>query len=345
MDETGIFDACDLMGLRSGLPHGGKRGLQVSVSCPLATQNHEDPEDYNTSCSISVRDDEPSLARCFSFNCGFQGSFYKLISRASEMRGNPPALVAYLTKIEPLERMGARANVARSKKRWEAEFARDRRIVLRDHDRDVLPEGRLERFANGIPRYALRRGITIESAKKWGLRHDEHGRRLVFPIRRHDGRLVGMTGRDISNLYKTDPRRTKYHNYAGLDKTRYLFGEWLLEHEKPVVIVEGQIDAILTRQHLGIPTVAPLGEGFSKEHVRTICAHEPKVVYIFPDNDGAGIVFAEKVQYALHGRVPLKIMLPPEEMDPGELAAAQAQRALENAQNILKRIDWNRLVG
>ena len=208
-----------------------------------------------------------------------------------------------------------------------------------------MPEARLQRYRSSVPQYALTRGLTKETCNIWELGYDKRLKRLVFPIRRHDGKLVGLSGR----ILPSEERRavaegrhvTKYHNYVGLDKTRYLFGEHRLEHKKPIILCEGQIDAILTWQHLGIPCVAVLGEGFSEIHARTIAAFEPPCVYLFPDNDAAGRLAAEKFEYGLHGRVPMKLMLPPESMDPGELDQSEAQEAFAVAVPIMGRIRWN----
>ena len=211
-----------------------------------------------------------------------------------------------------------------------------RRPKLPAKDRDVLPEARLERFRSGVPKYAINRGLTIESCKAWELGYDKERKCLVFPVRRYDKKLVGLTGRYI----KWPDAPTKYHNYAGLDKARFLFGEQFLEHERPVILCEGQIDAILTWQALGVPTVAPLGEGFSANHVRTITAHNPPIVYLFPDNDKAGRMVAEKFEYALHGRVQMKLMLPPVSMDPGGMTVEQIQQAFNEAAPVLGSIRW-----
>jgi DNA primase len=177
----------------------------------------------------------------------------------------------------------------------------------------------------------------METCKTWGLGHDKDRKCLVFPVRRYDGKLIGMTGRYV--YYPNSP--TKYHNYAGLNKSRYLFGEHMLKHKEPVIICEGQVDAIMTWQHLGVPTVASLGEGFGAAHAKTIAAFMPPVVYLFFDNDAAGRMAAEKVEYQLRGRVSMKLMVPPVEMDPGEMSKEQTERAFRSAIPITPGFEWS----
>lgn len=340
MNEDTLYDVCDAFGLRTGLVYSGssKWGPHVSISCPLAQKNHGDPHDWNCSCSVSISDDEPSLARCFSFNCQYKGSFYRMLDECSDSKGRPYDLEAVLEKIAPTEKFTLESSAARSKKLFDAAVERDRRPQIRSIDRDLMPEGRFQRYAGSVPKYALKdRGLTIPTCKYWDLGHDQERKCLVFPVRRFDGKLVGMTGRH----YKWPDAPTKYHNYAGLNKSRYLYGEHLLKREEPIIVVEGQIDAVLTWQNLQIPTVAILGEGFGQDHARTIAAFEPPVVYLFPDNDAAGWMAAEKVEYQLRGRVPIKLMLPPQDMDPGDLSQRQAEEALNSAVLVHPAFDWD----
>lgn len=347
MNEDGVLDICDALSLRSGPAYAGgdKWGPHMSISCPLACLNHGDSYDWNTSCSISISEDEPSMAKCFSFNCGYSGSFYTMLVQAIKARGNTEQLIALLKNIEPTEKLTLESSIARSKKRFDSLIAKARHPVLATRDRDILPEARLQRFRSCVPRYAVTRGLTIETCNAWELGYDKKNKRLVFPVRRHDGNLIGLTGRVIqSELDRLEAAGTpiaKYHNYAGLDKSQYLFGEHMIKRGEPVVIVEGQIDAILVWQYLGLSAVAPLGEGFSRTHVRTICSFEPPVVYLFPDNDAAGKLAAEKFEYALHGRVPLKLMLPPELMDPGDMNKLEMEDAKAASRPIMGKIRWS----
>lgn len=338
MNEDSLYDVCDAFGLRSGHGYGGgeRWGPHVSISCPMAPLKHGDPYDWNLSCSVSISDSEPSLARCFSFNCGYKGSLYRALEKFAEHKGNPKDLLAVLEQIAPTEKFTLASALKRSQKMHEDREEAMRRPQIRAADRDLIPEGRFGRYSGSVPRYAIDRGITLATAKAWGLGNDKGRKCLVFPIRRYDGKLVGMTGRYV--FYPDSP--TKYHNYVGLNKTRYLFGEHMLEMNKPIIICEGQIDAIITWQHLGLPTVAVLGEGFSIDHVKKICAFYPSIVYLFLDNDKAGRMAAEKIEHQLHGRIPLRLMLPPPGMDPGELSQEQSQEALTNSRSIFGEIKW-----
>jgi hypothetical protein len=220
------------------------------------------------------------------------------------------------------------------------------------YDREVLNERIFAPYAGSVPQYALDRGITLESAKTWGLGYDKKGGFLVFPVRRRDGALVGLVGRAAGPTAK----RT-HHNYFGLDKTRHLFGAQMLEPHKPVVIVEACIDAINTWQALKgeASVVAALGEGFSDRHAKTIAVQGVPAVYIFTDGDGAGRLMANKMAFALRGRVVTRIMECPwgpileatadgravrKKIDPSDLPYDYIRRLYRDAPIIKRKIKW-----
>lgn len=365
MDADGIIGICEMLGIRAGHPYTpARRGPHISIGCPLAHWNHEDPEDYNRSCSVTINPDGPSLARCHSFNCDFRGSFFQLIQSAVIKRPNPSEqlkeMLKHLNEVEDdsIEKRAERCAVKIDAK-WEDLKVVTPKSLPPGWNADVLAESALEPFSGTVPRYCLQRGISLEAAKAWDLGYDTRLGRLVFPVRRFDGALIGMTGRILpeaeyeQKMAGREP--TKYHNYSGLNKTLYLYGAHLWKKNLPVVIVEGPIDCIRTWMALkDIANVgATLGQGFSESHRRIIKAVWPPGVYIFGDADSAGRRMAEKVQHRLNGAVPMFLMLCPMrtevdtagvehvlEQDPGELEDPQIVEAFHTASPILDRIDW-----
>jgi DNA primase len=192
----------------------------------------------------------------------------------------------------------------------------------------------------------LERGIKIETAKRWGLRYDKRLQRVVFPVRRMDGRLVGCSGRiipsfDVPNRDGDHPLR--YYNYSGLNKMRYLYGAHLFKLGNPVVVTEGQFDALKTSQALGenVNVCATLGHGFTEDHRKTIASCQPDAIYLFQDNDIAGRRAAEMVASKLHSVAPLMLMRPTGGKDPGAMTDEAIQDAFKNPQLVLNgQIDW-----
>lgn len=353
MNEDGIVRVCNALGLKFGRAYSGTPtwGAQMSIACPLALKKHGDPYDDNMSCSIKVVPDGPSKCKCWSGNCRFKGDFVDLIRAAVKMRNDPPELLTMLKEVESIEQLTRAGSGARRNKAVQQALSPP---TPSRFDRDILSERHFEPFAGSIPQYAIERGISIETAKEWGLGYDKEGGFLVFPVRRTDGKLVGMVGRACS-----DKAKRRHHNYMGLDKSKHLFGAHMLEPERPIVIVEACIDALNTWQALREEeacTVASLGEGWSDRHSLTLSGFRPPFVYIFTDGDAAGRLMANKIAYSLRKhRVMFKVMECPwgpvvettadgqllrKKIDPSNLPDAYIRRLFRNAPRVKRKIQW-----
>jgi len=375
MDLDAVAHVCDQLNLRCGRERQtAKRGPQVSIACPLAPWTHKDSTDHNMSCSVSLDPDGPSYVRCFSWNCDFKGSFLFMIQRVVSKCPDPTFYADLLKFVQEhdkddIESRAARAVNLIAARQGEVVAAGIRAAAgpprLITHDEDLLPEEQLASFAGKVPRYLLNRGITVETCKAWEIGYDEDAQRVVFPVRRRDGQLVGMTGRILPNevarceaLGLMEP--TKYHNYSGLNKTRYLYGSHLWVPGLPLVVIEGPVDALASWQalHERANVSATLGQGFTQEHRRLIRNFCPPSVYIFGDSDSAGRRMSEKIECVLHRDVPLFLMRCPTalqwewdedvgeeievvvELDPGACSGDQINTAFDDAEPILDGIHW-----
>lgn len=354
MNEDGIVKICSVLGIDCGRAYSGSNtwGPHISIACPLAIKTHSDPDDGNLSCSVQVVENGPSGARCWSGNCGYKGSLLRLVKSAAELRGNTPVLEELCKEVESIESVTLPAQFARNKKEIESGLLVTG-LISRHRDRDVLPEKSFAEFAGKIPQYAVDRGIQVSTAKAWGLGYDKAGGYLVFPVRRRDGKLVGMVGRSV---HANAERR--HHNYLGLDKSKHLFGAHMLIPGKPVIIVEACIDALNTWQALEgqACVVASLGEGFSETHVKQISAMRPPGVYVFTDGDRAGRAMGDKIAYALYGRGwPVRVMECPfgpivdattdgnpvyKKVDPSDLPAWYIKKLFLGAPIVQRKINW-----
>lgn len=356
MDEYGIEQVCDALGLSHSPAYVGTStwGPHISISCPLAPLKHGDSFDSNLSCSIQINPDGSSGAKCWSANCRYKGSFLRLIRLGIEIREKgkaDPALRTIYEKIEEIERVTLKSvhdKVAQELKKLAQVQKKEQ------EDREIIPESEFAEFAGKVPQYALDRGLSMFSCRRWGLGYDEAKGYLVFPMRRRDGKLVGMMGRAAGKRAKR-----RHHNYAGLDKSKYLFGAHLLEIGKPVVIVEGCVDAIRTDQALlgEACVVAALGEGFSTTHAKTIQSVNPPCVYIFTDGDSGGHMLGSKIDYALRqAKLPMRLMECPwgpvtgvdedgvethEKVDPAMLPPEYIQTIFRRARLIKDQIRWS----
>jgi twinkle protein len=129
---------------------------------------------------------------------------------------------------------------------------------------------------------ALRsRGLTAETCRKFGVRLDTAGKRIILPYHDGDGRLVA---------YKSK-YQDKSHPVTGkLPGT--LFGQHLFGGGKSIVITEGELDALAVWQaRPNWPVVSvPLGAKSAKKAIQANLKYllNFEEIVLFFDNDEAG---------------------------------------------------------
>jgi len=182
------------------------------------------------------------------------------------------------------------------------------------------------------------------------VRDGERGRyvtisdRITFPIHDHAGRVVGWSGRSTR-----DGVKAKYINSAEsriFDKSSVLYG-WHIAKDsiykrRAAIVMEGQMDVILSHQ-AGISTaVATMGTALTGKHLSLIRRASARVILVY-DGDQAGVDAAEKVarMVSASGMAGGVVILPGGD-DPAEMVASG--RAEELKQMILSSVDLPRYV-
>lgn len=122
--------------------------------------------------------------------------------------------------------------------------------------------------------------------------------RIMFPIQRHTGEVIGFSGRK----YKEEVFGGKYVNTpetALFKKSRVLFGlnysRKRIAKERKAIIVEGQIDALRLIQAGFNITVAGQGTAFGEGHVKELLLLGINQVFLALDSDKAGQESAAKI--------------------------------------------------
>lgn len=139
------------------------------------------------------------------------------------------------------------------------------------------------------------RGFEPETLLDWQFGWCERTQRIVFPVRDEKGSLIGFKGR------VGDQRKPKYliigdgpdDNYWGFPRyfpSHVVFGADRYKGgiDAPVVVCEGELNAIATTQKTGRPAVAINGSYFSAFHARIIRQIARQGAILFFDDDDAG---------------------------------------------------------
>ena len=106
-----------------------------------------------------------------------------------------------------------------------------------------LFRGLEKQFYKPAVEYLLKRGISKEDMLKYDIHYSVNEQRILFPSYDRDNNLNYYVARSIQSFEKY-----KYKN-AMASKREVIFNEHLVEWDKPLYIVEGIFDAILSRKN------------------------------------------------------------------------------------------------
>lgn len=248
----------------------------ISIPCPLApyTPLHRNSVDSRPSMGIKVTDTSV-LVHCFT--CGFKsGQLSYLYSRLAHYDQSwRPALDA----VRQMEAQYLSAGLAALESIG---------YMRQEQERDqALDEALFEPYANKFAPYLSRRGVSLDTGRRWGVGVDLERKRAVIPVRDTRGQLWGAVGRSYVD------EKPKYLNYWEMKKGKHLLGAHLVKRAASTLVVEGSIDALIADQALreagrtDVNVVSILGATVSQEQAQKIIAISTDV-YLALDADQAG---------------------------------------------------------
>lgn len=153
-------------------------------------------------------------------------------------------------------------------------------------------------------------GLAIKRDSAEGV-YDRFRSRIVFPIFDLNGQVVGFTGR----VFEGDEKEAKYINTpqtAVYDKSRVLYGlnkaKADIRREDKCVIVEGNMDALMSYQAGAKNVVATSGTALTPGHLKIIQRYTSNLGLCF-DTDQAGAMATRKgIGMCLAGGLNVKVI-------------------------------------
>ncbi len=183
----------------------------------------------------------------------------------------------------------------------------------------------------------------VKRGEKGGVT-DKFRNRIMFPLADTAGRIVAFSGRTFGE--KAHPDAPKYLNSPEtllFHKSKVLYGydraKQLIRKHNFAVLVEGQMDLLMSHQAGFANAVAVSGTAFTAEHAALVKRMSENLV-IALDADQAGFKAASRAaRAALSQGLQVKVAQLPDNLDPADLIlkeGADAWRlAIRNAKDII----------
>lgn len=181
-----------------------------------------------------------------------------------------------------------------------------------------------------------RAGMVVKSGKAQAGYYDRFRSRIMFPILNASGQAVGFSGRifgeegtDSGGKYINSPQTILY------DKSKILYSFDKAKNEirkkDACIIMEGQMDAVMSHQAGVTNAVAVSGTALTVDHLKLIKRLTEKIIMAF-DKDEAGARASSKgIDMALAEGLEVKIAVSPSGKDP-------ADAVLDNPESWVKAV-------
>jgi DNA primase len=173
------------------------------------------------------------------------------------------------------------------------------------------------------PEDLTRAGLLIETSR--GTRMARFRGRILFPIVNHLGKVAGFTGRILPSLDRGDT--AKYVNSPEtpvFQKSKILYGfsvtKSAIREQNTALIVEGQMDMLMSYQAGVHHVVASSGTAFTADHMAALRRVADTLIFCF-DRDSAGAEAEERaigLAEAYDFRVQI-VTLPSDVKDPADV--------------------------
>jgi DNA primase len=169
--------------------------------------------------------------------------------------------------------------------------------------------------------------------------------RLMIPFADTNGRIIGFTGRSLSETIQ--PKYLNTPQTLLFDKSRFVFGLFqakeTIRQSKEAVLVEGNLDVITSHQFGVQQVVAVSGTALTIYQLKALARLTPNIKLAF-DQDPAGLVATERaIKVAQNAGVSLHIVSVSDAKDPDELIRSRKdginrwQAAIKDAPYVM---DW-----
>ena len=184
----------------------------------------------------------------------------------------------------------------------------------------------------GLKSHLLELGFNEEEMVQAGLikkgdqgSYDRFRGRIIFPIFDGSGRVIAFSGRILKEKEGSEQHDAKYLNSPEtplFEKSKVLYGmnkaKFAIKEKRFAILVEGQMDLLMSHQSGFANTVASSGTSLTPEHITMLKRLTDSLVIAY-DGDNAGQNASFKAfQLALASGISVKVASLPDGFDPAQ---------------------------
>lgn len=188
----------------------------------------------------------------------------------------------------------------------------------------------------------LESGLVIKHEN--GRVYDRFRGRIMFPIFDSNGKVIAFTGRVLIPEQKDTPKYVNSPETSLFSKSHVLYGlnfaKQSIRKHNFVILVEGQMDVIMSHQMGYSNTVASSGTAFTQDQLQIISKITPNLLLAF-DSDTAGLATTAKVwEMAIHQGLDVKIAYYEDAKDPADTIKDNPELWKEIVKNSIHVIEF-----
>lgn len=166
--------------------------------------------------------------------------------------------------------------------------------------------------------------------------------RIIFPLADQNGNIIAFSGRALAK--DTEPKYLNSPDTVLFTKSEVLYGldkaKTEIRKKNYAILVEGQMDLVLSHQAGVRNSVAASGTAFGSAHLERLCRFSPRIILAF-DGDSAGQIAAEKASLlALSMDLEVKVADLPQDLDPAEVAQRDPEAWKKIIRNALPAVEF-----
>jgi len=256
----------------------------VVATCPFHKDGKEKKPSFSVYTSYDSDSVMPGTYHCFT--CNEKGSLVHLISYVLGISDDE-------AKKWLIDRYGD-LYYTHGRELPDMDFGEDEVTV------NYLDESILNQYRYYHP-YAEKRNISFDIAKQFLVGYNNKRNTVTFPVWDEHGGLVMITERSVIGK--------KFFIPTGVEKPVYLLNYVVSHRCNPVVVVEGQIDALVAWSY-GVPAVALFGCGTTDHQIELLNSSGIRDFILMYDNDYAGRKGAERFQKYVKNSFITDIVMP-----------------------------------